>query len=557
MRALIAVRTVLIVAAIALPARAAAPEGIDLRVSRGQSATSVTLSWTGTIPTYTVFRSTDPTRATDPGNRLGDTSTNSWIDTPPAGKVFFYVVVGQCPSGQLVCGGVCDVDSDADTFCDHLDNCPSRANTDQANQDGDQAGDVCDYCISDLAKVDRGRCGCFKVEDTADSDGDGVPNCHDQCPNSNDALDSDRGGLPNACDSCPTGLCNFSMPDRFYAELPGHQALRVSRDGRWIAALEPSTLRGVLIPTEAFIANPSDTSYYEYMGIERVSQIRGFSDDNNLVLASINTYVPQSVSKVSAAAIYDRTNGNWEVLGLYDDTINIDACRFYSEGADMTSDGKVVYGRTPTVEQPCKLVGYRYDIAAEDWQLFRGPEDTSVRLVEGVSGDGGRIVGSANPELGSETGVIWTYQPPATYWPEWMNDFGVAYDVTFDGSAASVSSGNRACRWTFTGGLSPLGPGTLDVEWSPRAVAISDGGNVITGYHTNMLASGLPFIWVQGVGFGDLYDYLIYRGFTRAQLGHFSDSFIALDLSSDGRVIVGRTGAVSGLPGWVTITRHN
>ncbi len=104
MRDLLAVRTVVIVAAVALPAR-----------------------------------------ATDPVNRLGDTPTHSGVDTPPTGKVFFDTVVGHCPSGQIVCGGVCDVDSDADTFCDHLDNCPNRANTDQVNRDGDQAGDVCDY----------------------------------------------------------------------------------------------------------------------------------------------------------------------------------------------------------------------------------------------------------------------------------------------------------------------------------------------------------------------------------------------------------------------------
>ncbi len=72
-----------------------------------------------------------------------------------------------------------------------------------------------------------------------------------------------------------------------------------------------------------------------------------------------------------------------------------------------------------------------------------------------------------------------------------------------------------------------------------------------------MLVRGLSFMWIQGLGFGRLYDFLIYRGFARAQWGHFSNSFIPLDLSSDGRVIVGGTGAVSGLPGWVAITRHD
>jgi hypothetical protein len=232
----------------------------------------------------------------------------------------------------------------------------------------------------------------------------------------------------------------------------------------------------------------------------------------------------------------------------------------------MTSDGKVVYGRTPTVEQPCKVVGFRYDVGADAWQLFGGPEG-KVHRVEGVSGDGGRIVGSEEKapvfdELGNliryggETGVIWNYQPPNVYTPQWMNDLGAAYDVTYDGSAAAVSSGNRACRWTATGGLVQLGAGTLNANYGVKTVAISDGGNLIAGYHIDMLSSLLPFMWTQGVGFGNLYDYLIWRGFTPSQLGHFSNSFLPLDLSGNGRIIVGRTGALSGLPGWVAITRN-
>jgi hypothetical protein len=124
------------------------------------------------------------------------------------------------------------------------------------------------------------------------------------------------------------------------------------------------------------------------------------------------------------------------------------------------------------------------------------------------------------------------------------------------GSAAAVSSGNRACRWIASGGLAQLGPGTLNADHGIKTVAISDGGNLIAGYRTNMLASLLPFMWTQGVGFGNLYDYLLYRGFTPSQLGHFSDSFLPWDLSGNGRIIVGRTGAFSGLPGWVAITRN-
>jgi formylglycine-generating enzyme required for sulfatase activity len=53
-------------------------------------------------------------------------------------------------------------DTDADGVCDEVDNCPTVANPDQADCDGDGLGDVCD----------------------ADRDGDGVPNDLDVCPDS-------------------------------------------------------------------------------------------------------------------------------------------------------------------------------------------------------------------------------------------------------------------------------------------------------------------------------------------------------------------------------------
>jgi hypothetical protein len=135
-----------------------------------------------------------------------------------------------------------------------------------------------------------------------------------------------------------------------------------------------------------------------------------------------------------------------------------------------------------------------------------------------------------------------------------MDDYGVAYDVTFDGSAAAVSSAGLAHRWTATGGLARLGPGTLDASSSAQPIAISDTGSLITGYHVRGLAVQLPFMWTQGVGFGPLYNYLLWRGFTPSQLGHFSTNFIPEDLSGNGRIIVGSTSYLSGLPGWVAIT---
>jgi hypothetical protein len=509
---------------------AAAPDGIGLTAVRGPAAGQVTLSWNGTIPSYTVYRASDAATVTGLGNSLGNTATNNFVDTPPVG-LSFYLVVGNCAAGQAACFGLCAADTDADTYCDRQD-----------------------YCATDPQKVDRGQCGCFEAENTGDTDGDGVINCHDQCIGHNDAIDTDRGGLPDACDPCPNGSCPLTLPDRFYAELPNYQAVRVSRDGRWIGAIDPLTDRGYLIPTDQLIANPLSTSYYEPLGTEAVYDIRAISDDGNVVLASIGTYVPEASSSIllNAAALYDRTNGSWRVLGLYDDAINVDSCNFYSSAGDMTSDGKVVFGRTPTVENACRLAGFRHGVEADTWQLFTGP-DGRVQQLDGASGDGTRIVGSDQGTSG-ERGVIWTDQPPGSFSPLTM-PAGRVYDVTFDGSAASLTADARAYRWTAAAGLQQLGAGTLNSAWGARTVAISDGGNIVAGYHVNLGANGLPFIWVDTIGFGNLRSYLVFRG--HAQLGGFDDSYVPLDLSGNGRVIVGRdAGAFSGLPGWVVVTTH-
>ena len=533
MRDLAALLAIVSLLILAPTARASAPDGINLTAARGPSAGQVTLSWNGTIPNYTVYRASDAATVTNLGNAIGNPTTNNFVDSPPAG-LSFYLIVGTCPAGEAACFGLCAVDTDADSFCDRQD-----------------------YCASDPQKVDRGECGCFEAENTGDADGDGVINCHDQCLGHDDGIDTDRGGLPDACDPCPSGLCSLTLPDRFYAELPDHRPVFVSRDGRWIGAINPLTHRGYLIPTAQLLANPLDTSYYEPLGDEEVTDIRAVSDDGNLVLASIATYVPEATAstRVNAAAIYDRTNGNWRVLGLQDDAIDVDACHFYSSAGDMTSDGKVVFGRTPMVENGCRLIGFRHDVGADTWQLFAGPLGL-VHQVMSASGDGRRIVGSEDDTQGSgERGVIWTDQPPGSFSPQWMADMGSAYDVTFDGSAASVTSGGRAQRWTATGGLQQLGAGTLNPTYGVKTVAISDGGNVIAGYHVYLGATLLPFIWVDTVGFGNLRSYLVFRGHT--QLGGFDDNYIPLDVSGNGRIIVGRdTAAFSGLPGWVVVTRH-
>jgi Ca-dependent carbohydrate-binding module xylan-binding/Thrombospondin type 3 repeat len=77
---------------------------------------------------------------------------------------------------------------DSDGVADGVDNCPSVANANQSDMDGDGIGNVCD----------------------SDKDGDAVANVSDNCPSvqNADQKDSDSDSIGEACDSTP-----FPPPD--------------------------------------------------------------------------------------------------------------------------------------------------------------------------------------------------------------------------------------------------------------------------------------------------------------------------------------------------------
>jgi parallel beta-helix repeat protein len=101
-----------------------------------------------------------------------------------------------CQAGACVAGG--GGDTDGDGICDLDDNCPNVANPDQSDVDGDGIGDLCDNCPN-VANPDQ-----------SDVDGDGIGDLCDNCPNvaNPDQSDVDGNGIGDLCDSnfAPTAL---------------------------------------------------------------------------------------------------------------------------------------------------------------------------------------------------------------------------------------------------------------------------------------------------------------------------------------------------------------
>jgi hypothetical protein len=88
-----------------------------------------------------------------------------------------------------------DGDGDGDGFCESIDNCPTVANSNQIDVDGDGIGDMCEPDDDGDGIVDDNDNCPFDVNaDQADSDGDGSGDVCD--------ADVDNDGVADAGDSC-------------------------------------------------------------------------------------------------------------------------------------------------------------------------------------------------------------------------------------------------------------------------------------------------------------------------------------------------------------------
>jgi len=98
-----------------------------------------------------------------------------------------------------------EIDSDGDGIVDVNDICPNVYNPQQTDEDSDGFSPDCDEdeCDNDPNKVAPGISGCGYPD--IDADDDGVPDANDNCPYTpnTDQTDSDGDGLGNACDNCP------------------------------------------------------------------------------------------------------------------------------------------------------------------------------------------------------------------------------------------------------------------------------------------------------------------------------------------------------------------
>ncbi|MCB9851677.1 MAG: hypothetical protein H6819_01170 [Phycisphaerales bacterium] len=100
-----------------------------------------------------------------------------------------YFRVGGAVVGDLVLEYVATNDSDGDGVPDDCDVCPDS--NDFVDSDGDGNADGCDVCPGH--------------DDQADTDSDGVPDGCDACPGEDDTIDVNNNGISDGCDPCFAG----------------------------------------------------------------------------------------------------------------------------------------------------------------------------------------------------------------------------------------------------------------------------------------------------------------------------------------------------------------
>ena len=139
-----------------------------------------------------------------PVNVTLNATTGAMSGAPFDGGLFNFTVIASETNGnptnlvsnaQAFTWTITVIDVDTDTIPDFRDNCPSDANSDQANNDGDGDGDVCDTDddndgMPDQYELDNGLNPFNAADANDDADGDGISNLQEFLDGSDPNVDS-------------------------------------------------------------------------------------------------------------------------------------------------------------------------------------------------------------------------------------------------------------------------------------------------------------------------------------------------------------------------------
>jgi hypothetical protein len=234
----------------------------------------------------------------------------------------------------IITGFEDDDDDDDDGILDVADNCPLTSNADQANNDGDAEGDVCDTDDDNDGILDiDDNCPFTANADQADFDGDGIGDVCDD--------DVDNDGLANALDTCPTTPNNatidvtgceiFSLPiNNFRIKTSGETCFSSNNGSISIEAVEnfnySATLSsgGDILTTNTFTEMTSfgDLTAGDYNICITIDEQPGYENCFDLTVTEPEALsVSSKVSNLTAEVTIDLSGGDTYFIALNDKVI--------------------------------------------------------------------------------------------------------------------------------------------------------------------------------------------------------------------------------------------
>lgn len=203
----------------------------------------------------------------------------------------------------------------------------------------------------------------------------------------------------------------------------------------------------------------------------------------------------------------------------------------FGVGTGISHDGSVVAGYYGIGDNPFRAFRWTEDGGFDDLGTFEGARS----LTWGISGDGRTIAGRADyPGVPSDAALWNVAGGPRLLGTLGEGNRAMASAVSFDGSVVVGSSrgqagvsGDRAFRWTPTGGMTPL-PG-FPWDGQTRASGLSSDGSRVVGQATMENGDQRAVRW-EGSSEPVVLD----------ALGSAYTHHHALGLTSDGGAVVGR-----------------
>jgi hypothetical protein len=262
-------------------------------------------------------------------------------------------------------------DADLDTVPDDIDNCPTAANADQADADGDGSGNVCDA-----------------TPNGPDADGDGIPDAGDNCPAAPnpDQADADGDRVGDACAPPPPPTATAPPPPSPTVEAP----TAAPTDPATSPTAAPSATPTVLTESPAPTAAPTETA--APVEVPFVSGIAVPAPGQHLATIS----VPVIAAQIDAGRLDGDQVPGWTA----DDGFVGGLDRPAEEDVDIAgTDADALY----LTERRAKGTGFRYEIPVPTAGAY------TVRLhfaelywgaPDGGPGEPGRRVFNVNAEGG-------------------------------------------------------------------------------------------------------------------------------------------------------------